>query len=1049
MKGLRKVWLLGVVYVLMALCVFFENGVKIYAKNSSGNTFEKLAFNPASKGAGFSAVLYDNQNGLPTSEANAIAETGEGFLWIGSYSGLYRYDGNTFLRISSTEGISSVICLYVDSKDRLWIGTSDHGVAVMEKGSFFIFDTDKGLKSSYIRSITEGNDGNIYIASTQGLNYIEAGDVEKLIEELSSQKGEDSGKSDYIKEFDSRQLGTEIITELHVSAEGTIYGETDDGDIFTISNGTLNGFYGADTFEIGSVKSVFPDPKKEGYVYIGTNGSGLYHGRLDGSFKEVEKTDVYPLGVIASIESFEDQIIICCDNGVGIVDSTGVTVLDNIPLNNSIEHVMADYEGNLWFTSSRQGLMKIAPNRFTDIFKKFDLKSTVVNSTCLYNNLLFIGADADTGLIVIDLEKECRVTELPISFKDLGDSFASYTNLLELLEKCRIRSIIKDSKDRLWFSTYNCDRGLVVYDHGEVIRFDDKNGLPKNKVRAVYERSDGIFMVACSGGMVLIKDDKVVRVYDDTVGITNKEILTVTEGYNGDMIVGSDGSGIYIIRDQSITNLGKKDGLNSEVVMRIKRDEARRIFWIVTSNSISFMTEDYKITTVKQFPYSNNFDLYENKKGDMWILSSNGVHVIPLEEMLNSGDKELSPILFSMDNGLPTVATANSYSALDENGNLYISGTTGVARVNIDEDMLDVNNIKMAVPYVEADGNIIYPDEKGRFNISSDVNKVTIYNYVFAYSLINPQITYWLDGFDKELKTISRKEMNPVEYTNLEGGTYHFVMILHDALGKGNKQLDIVIVKAKAFYEKAWFKILLFVGAFAAIGVLLGFIVKRKTRLLSKKNEQNRLFINEMTQAFAKTIDMKDKYTNGHSQRVAEYTAMLTKELGYDDETVERYKNIALLHDIGKISIPPEVLNKEGKLTDQEFKIIKSHSAQGYMALKDISIMPELAVGAGQHHERPDGKGYPKGLKGDQISRVAQIIAVADTFDAMYSDRPYRKRMNFEKAVSIIKEVSGTQLTEDVVDAFLRIVERGGLRAEDDNGGGSTEDIDNIHKKQG
>ena len=109
--------------------------------------------------------------------------------------------------------------------------------------------------------------------------------------------------------------------------------------------------------------------------------------------------------------------------------------------------------------------------------------------------------------------------------------------------------------------------------------------------------------------------------------------------------------------------------------------------------------------------------------------------------------------------------------------------------------------------------------------------------------------------------------------------------------------------------------------------------------------------------------------------------------------------------------------------------------------------MPELAIGAKSHHERPDGKGYPNGLKGDEIPRVAQIIAVADTFDAMYSDRPYRKRMNFDKAVSIIKEVSGTQLTSDVVDAFLRLVERGEFRDENDDGGGSTEDINNIHKQ--
>ena len=110
--------------------------------------------------------------------------------------------------------------------------------------------------------------------------------------------------------------------------------------------------------------------------------------------------------------------------------------------------------------------------------------------------------------------------------------------------------------------------------------------------------------------------------------------------------------------------------------------------------------------------------------------------------------------------------------------------------------------------------------------------------------------------------------------------------------------------------------------------------------------------------------------------------------------------------------------------------------------------MPELAVGAGAHHERPDGRGYPRGLKGDEIPRVAQIIAVADTFDAMYSDRPYRKRMNFDKVCSIIQEVSGTQPEPDVVDAFMRLVKKGEFRAPDDTGGGTTEDIDNIHKRQ-
>ena len=163
--------------------------------------------------------------------------------------------------------------------------------------------------------------------------------------------------------------------------------------------------------------------------------------------------------------------------------------------------------------------------------------------------------------------------------------------------------------------------------------------------------------------------------------------------------------------------------------------------------------------------------------------------------------------------------------------------------------------------------------------------------------------------------------------------------------------------------------------------------------------------------------------------------------------TVEKYYRIALLHDVGKVGVPQEVLNKPGKLTDEEFEIIKSHTTQGYDALKEITIMPELAIGAQAHHERPDGRGYPNHLKGDEIPRVAQIIAVADCFDAMYSNRPYRNRMNFDKVVSIIKEVSGSQLAPDVVDAFLRLVDKGEFRDPDDMGGGSTENIENIRSK--
>ena len=234
------------------------------------------------------------------------------------------------------------------------------------------------------------------------------------------------------------------------------------------------------------------------------------------------------------------------------------------------------------------------------------------------------------------------------------------------------------------------------------------------------------------------------------------------------------------------------------------------------------------------------------------------------------------------------------------------------------------------------------------------------------------------------------------------------------------------------------------------VGMRLYIATRRADQMdvLIARQARDKELTREIIEAFAKVVDLKDSYTQGHSFRVARYTEMLAREMGCDDETVEQYHNIALMHDIGKVGIPDSVLNKPGKLSEDEYSLIQSHASRGNDVLKNISLMPEIAIGARFHHERPDGKGYPLGLKGDEIPLVAQIIAVADCFDAMYSNRPYRSRMKFEKVVSIIKEVSGTQLSAPVVDAFLRLVEKGEFRAPDDDGSGSTESIENIRNEK-
>ena len=978
---------------------------------------------PTGRGVGYSAFLYDNTSGLPTSEANAIAQTDEGFIWIGSYSGLIRYDGNSFERFDSTTGLSSVVSLFVDKKNRLWVGSNDSGVAVMENGDFRMYNKEDGLRSLSVRSVTEDVNGDIYIATTHGLAVID--------------------ETMELRMVDEPRINDKYIRVLRLGSDGILYGITIDGDVFKMKEGRLIGFHNARNLGINDVHSIYPDPRNPGYVYLANKENGLYYGELREGFKNTRTMSVSPLFYVNSIEEINGLIWVCTDNGIGYVNDGEFVRIENVPMTTSVENVMSDYQGNLWFVSSQQGVMKIVPNQFVDIFDRYQLSDEVVYSTCMSGGDLFIGTK-NNGLKVIgeDGEKEdIPVTEdVTASGKQCGG-----TDLIDILSGSKIRSIIRDSKGRLWFSTFGA-ASLVRYDNGKVKRFTTDDKLPSDRVRTVHECADGSFIVACTGGLVHIVDDKVAEVYDDRSGIMNTEILTAAEGVNGEFILGTDGGGIYVVNGENCRNLGVEDGLGSDVVMRIKRDLSRDIYWIVTSNSIAYMDSNYNITTVHKFPYSNNFDLYENSSGQMWVLSSNGIYVAAVDQLLANG--EITPRYYSRHDGLPGIATSNSYSELTDDGDLYIATTTGIAKVNIEKPFESVADLKMAVPYIEADGEYIYPDKNGNFTIASDVKRLTIYSYVYNYSLIDPQVTYRFVGFDDDSTTVKRSELVPINYTNLNGGSYRFVMKISDNQGRSSKELSIRIVKKKAFFEKTWFKIVCALGIILFIGTVMLLYIRYRIKKFKKKEQEQKMLTREIVKAFAKVIDMKDKYTNGHSTRVAEYTVMLARELGLDEETIDNYYNIALLHDIGKVGVPPEVLNKPGKLTDTEFNVIKSHSALGYNTLKDISFMPELAIGAGAHHERPDGRGYPKGLKGDEIPEVARIIAVADTFDAMYSDRPYRKRMNFDKVVSIIKEVSGTQLSKEVVDAFLRLVDKGKFRAPDDDGGGTTEDIDNIHKKQ-
>ncbi len=199
--------------------------------------------------------------------------------------------------------------------------------------------------------------------------------------------------------------------------------------------------------------------------------------------------------------------------------------------------------------------------------------------------------------------------------------------------------------------------------------------------------------------------------------------------------------------------------------------------------------------------------------------------------------------------------------------------------------------------------------------------------------------------------------------------------------------------------------------------------VEKKTLKLNKRSQQLKRMTIQVMKTLAGTIDAKDKYTNGHSLRVAEYSKMIAAKMNMTEAEQEDIYYIGLLHDIGKIGIPDEIINKTSRLTDEEYDIIKTHPVIGSDILEKMSELPGIKIGARWHHERYDGKGYPDGLAGESIPLVARIIGVADSYDAMSSTRSYRGVLPQQVIREEIKKCSGTQFDPRIADIMIQIMD--------------------------
>ncbi len=735
-------------------------------------------------GVGYAAKLYNAESGLPTSDANCIMSSSDGYIWIGGYSGVIKYDGTSFERLNSAEGLTSARILFEDSKGRIWAGTNDNGVVVIDGEKRHHYTYEDGLASSSVRGIAEGSGDIVYIGLAKGIAYI--------------------GDDMILKTINDERVSSASVRRLVSDTEGRVFGSTRSGEIFCLENGEVTSFTDGERLLPRRITTVYADPEAPGTIYLGTDGDKLYRAVYNGRFSRLHEIDVGPLWNIGWITRACGKIWINTDTAVGWLDDSGeLNTLSDLPMNNGIEMMTPDYQGNLWFASTRQGVMKLAASSFRDINELSGMEREVVNATCLCGGMYYIGTDK--GLRVLDSELHPVENELT---DYIGDK--------------RVRCITEDNDGVLWLGVYADGMGLVSWSpDGKIGHITESSGLADDLVRCATLASDGSLLVGTNGGITIIRGGVPVRSYDARDGMENTVVLTVEEGLDGTIYAGTDGGGIYAITDEGVRNIGRADGLTSDVILRIKKDGKRGVLWMITSNSIEYM-RDGVIRDIPEFPYNNNFDLYFGSGDDMWILSSYGIYRVSAPDMLDGGSLEHE--LCGTMNGLPCIPTANAFSGLDENGDLYIAGRSGVSAVNIYRYSERTSEIKLGIRSLYCDDTEVLPDEHGTYTIPASPGRIQIKAAVLDYTLSDPSVRMWLEGGDDTGITANRSQLTALEFTGLRYGDYTLhIQILDDSDGSVFEDRSFRIVKQPHFFELLIVRII----GVALLVLAAGFIVWR------------------------------------------------------------------------------------------------------------------------------------------------------------------------------------------------------------------------------
>ncbi len=645
----------------LLIFVLFFSFAAFFPSAASGQT---NLISPEKSYNSYASTIYNKTNGLSGGKTNDIACTNDGILWIGTYEGLYRHNGNEFRLMNEFESIKAVRCLYVDDEGRLIVGTNDNGLSIIINESVMnVIEEKDGLPSDAVRSIIRGSDGFYYVGTSESLAILSIANglyVIAIIPEIQTAISLSADEKEHIAAVtaDGRlfiiQAGGKILyssqdrrvkfTACTFDQEGNLYAATEGNRVFIYSLNDQNKISERNSglqdnlALIQDSQNISQDSQNISYSQAATQKPETISDNTDSTeekteravirgaspkiVRQTEKTDTNFLSVKAEIKNItlkhinsfkfiDDVLFTCSDNGAGYIQNQNFYPLETGSFNNSIDNMTEDYQGNLWFTSSRLGLLKMCETSFSEIYASAGLPISVVNSTALFMDNLYFATD--DGLMAIDSK-----TNKPLQ-NALTERFSGI--------RVRCLTICKDSS--MWISSKS--RGMThVKTDGSIVTL----GIP-HQFRVAVELADGNIACGASDGIAIIQDDRIIQWITEKDGLENPVILSLSQTKNGLLLAGTDGGGIAVIeKNIEKTSKASEENLNKRSDNFSSSSENKSPYKLTR-----LLKKDDGLSSNVVLRTVNDFD-GENELESVYAVTSNGLCYITFGENENQADEE-------------------------------------------------------------------------------------------------------------------------------------------------------------------------------------------------------------------------------------------------------------------------------------------------------------------------------------------------------------------------------------------------------------------------